>query len=73
MERPFFSLAKTPVNKPIEYAVGGVTVQVTPGPAGLAATIWDADILIWTATQITEALDRGGEVSPLSTSIPTRF
>ena len=64
MERPFFSLAKTPRLKPIAYAVGGVTVQVTPGPAGLA-TIWDADILIWTATQITEALDRGGEVSPV--------
>jgi plasmid replication initiation protein len=63
MERPFFSLAKTPRTKPIEYAVNGVSVTVTPGAAGMA-TIWDADILIWAATQITEALDRGGEVSP---------
>ena len=64
MERPFFSLAKSPRLKPIAYAVGGVSVLVTPGAAGVA-TIWDADILIWTATQITEALDRGGEVSPV--------
>jgi plasmid replication initiation protein len=64
MERPFFSLAKTPRLKPIEYAVAGVSVRVTPGGTGLA-TIWDADILIWLATQITEALDRGGEVSPV--------
>ena len=64
MERPFFSLAKTPRLKPIEYAVAGVSVRVTPGSTGLA-TIWDADILIWLATQITEALDRGGEVSPV--------
>ena len=65
MERPFFSLAKTPRTKPIEYAVNGVSVTVTPGAAGMA-TIWDADILIWAATQITEALDRGGiTVHPL--------
>ena len=57
MERPFFSLAKTPRLKPIEYAVAGVSVRVTPGSTGLA-TIWDADILIWLATQITEALER---------------
>ena len=53
MERPFFSLAKTPRLKPIEYAVADVSVRVTPGGTGLA-TIWDADILIWAATQITE-------------------
>ena len=28
------------------------------------ATIWDADILIWAATQVTEAMDRGGGPSP---------
>mgnify|MGYP002151880050 CR=1 FL=1 len=64
MERPFFSLAKKPRRTPIEYSVNGVTVKVTPGEYGIA-TIWDADILIWLATQITEALDRGGEVSPV--------
>ena len=37
--------------------------KVTPGP--WVGDHLDADILIWTATQITEALDRGGEVSPV--------
>jgi len=61
MERPFFSLAKTPRRTPIEYKGGGVYVRVKPGLESGVATIWDADILIWAATQITEALDRGGE------------
>jgi plasmid replication initiation protein len=47
---------------PIEYSVSGTTVKVTPGEYGIA-TIWDADILIWAATQITEALDRGRQAS----------
>lgn len=59
MERPFFSLAKKPRLTPIEYHVGDVWVEVTANPKFGIATIWDADILIWAATQITEALDRG--------------
>jgi len=61
MERPFFSLAKSPRRTPIDYEVGGVIVKVYPVQEFGIATIWDADILIWAATQITEALDRGGE------------
>lgn len=59
MERPFFSLAKKPRLTPIEYHVGNVWVEVSANPKFGMATIWDADILIWAATQITEALDRG--------------
>jgi plasmid replication initiation protein len=59
MERPFFSLAKKPRFKPIEYHVGDVWVEVSANPKFGLATIWDADILIWASTQITEALDRG--------------
>jgi len=62
MERPFFSLVKRPRMTPIEYSVGGATVRVASGEHGIA-TIYDADILIWAATQITEALDRGAEAS----------
>jgi plasmid replication initiation protein len=29
------------------------------------ATIWDADVLIWASTQLTEARDRGIETSPI--------
>src|ERR1700693_6522207 len=59
MERPFFSLAKKPRFAPIEYHVGDVWVEVSANPKFGLATIWDADILIWASTQITEALDRG--------------
>src|SRR5258708_2977427 len=59
MERPFFSLAKKPRFTPIEYHVGGAWVEVSANPKFGIATIWDADILIWASTQITEAVDRG--------------
>src|ERR1700689_5369123 len=59
MERPFFSLAKKPRLTPIEYQVGDVRVEVTANSKFGMASIWDADILIWAATQVTEALDRG--------------
>jgi plasmid replication initiation protein len=58
MERPFFSLAKRPRLNPIEYKVGNVWVEVSANPKFGMATIWDADILIWASTQVTEALDR---------------
>ena len=60
MERPFFSLSKRKRLKPIQYRVGDVTVEVSANQQWGIATIWDADILIWAATQITEALDGGG-------------
>jgi plasmid replication initiation protein len=59
MERPFFSLAKRPRLNPIEYQVGDVRVEVSANPQFGMATIWDADVLIWASTQVTEALDRG--------------
>jgi plasmid replication initiation protein len=59
MERPFFSLAKKPRFAPIEYHVGDVWVEVSGNQKFGIATIWDADILIWASTQITEAQDRG--------------
>jgi plasmid replication initiation protein len=63
MERPFFSLSKSPRKTPIEYKVNGTIVKVSPVEEYGIATIWDADILIWAATQITEVLDRGGAPS----------
>ena len=39
-------------------------MEVSGNPQFGMATIWDADILIWAATQLTEARDRGAETSP---------
>jgi plasmid replication initiation protein len=63
MERPFFSLSKQRRTEPIEYEVqnGTTTILVNvaaPAEIGIA-TIWDADILIWAASQIREAKARG--------------
>ena len=61
MERPFFSLAKRKRLKAIEYKSpdGSVWVKVESVPTYGMATIWDADILIWAASVITEMKDRG--------------
>ena len=51
MERPFFSLAKRKLLKPIEYVSpnGEVFVNVFPNTEFGMTTIWDADVLIWAA------------------------
>ena len=68
MERPFFSLAKTPRTRPILYKAADIEVQVFGMPAHGMATIWDADVLIWAASQIVAA-----ENSGLTTSRFLRF
>jgi plasmid replication initiation protein len=59
MERPFFSLAKAKRVTPIVYQAGATQVQVYAVPEHGMATIWDADVLIWAASQILAAQDRG--------------
>jgi plasmid replication initiation protein len=59
MERPFFSLAKAKRVTPILYQAGETHVQVYAIAEHGMATIWDADVLIWAASQILAAQDRG--------------
>ncbi|MBB6305033.1 replication initiator protein A [Rhizobium leucaenae] len=59
MERPFFSLAKAKRTTPILYEAGGTRVEVYAVPEHGMATIWDADVLIWAASQIVEAENLG--------------
>ncbi|PRD40503.1 replication protein A [Phyllobacterium phragmitis] len=63
MERPFFSLAKTPRTRPILYKAADVEVQVFAMPEHGMATIWDADVLIWAASQIVAAENIGLQTS----------
>ncbi|MGY2932096.1 plasmid replication initiation protein [Bradyrhizobium sp. GM6.1] len=63
MERPFFSLAKAKRTKPILYQAGDVRVEVYAVPEHGMATIWDADVLIWAASQIVEAENLGLKTS----------
>jgi plasmid replication initiation protein len=70
MAYPFFSLAKTKRVTPIHFRSGNLAIQVeATGEFGMA-TIWDADVLIWAASQLVEARDRGLPTSPLLAVTP---
>lgn len=61
MERPFFSLAKNKRLKPIDYRSpdGRTWVHVSGNPDYGMATIWDADILIYCASMLSDMARRG--------------
>ncbi|MCX5563756.1 replication initiator protein A [Alcaligenes phenolicus] len=59
MSYPFFSLAKGARAKPIEYEQGQVSILVEGVVEIGIATIWDADVLIWAASQIAAAHNLG--------------
>lgn len=70
MAYPFFSLAKSPRITPIDFHSGPVAIRVEAVPEHGMATIWDADILIWAASQIVEARDAGLRTSRLMATTP---
>ncbi len=70
MAYPFFSLAKSKRVAPIDFAAGSVSIRVEAVPDHGMATIWDADILIWAASQIVEARDAGLRTSRLMAATP---
>ena len=70
MAYPFFSLAKSRRIVPIDFRAGPVTVRVEGTAEHGLATIWDADILIWAASQIVEARDAGLRSSRLMAATP---
>jgi plasmid replication initiation protein len=70
MAYPFFSLSKSPRIRPIDFVAGNVAIRVEAVPDHGMATIWDADILIWAASQIVEARDAGLRTSRLMAATP---
>ena len=70
MAYPFFSLAKTHRTTPIDYRVNDIAIRVEAAPEHGMATIWDADVLIWAATQIVQARDDGRRTSRLLAATP---
>jgi len=71
MERPFFSLAKRKRIKPIDYTSpdGSLWVHVSANPNYGMATIWDADILIYCASQLADLARRGTNDVPRKINI----
>src|SRR5215470_15564482 len=70
MAYPFFSLAKSKRIVPIDFRAGTVLIRVEAVPEYGMATIWDADVLIWAASQIVEARDAGLKTSRLMATSP---
>jgi len=59
MAYPFFSLAKSKRVAPIDFKAGDISIRVEAVAEHGMATIWDADVLIWAASQLVEARDHG--------------
>ena len=70
MAFPFFSLAKSRRVAPIDFRASGITIRVEGTQEHGIATIWDADVLIWAASQIVEARDAGLRPSRLMQATP---
>jgi len=70
MAYPFFSLAKSKRLTPIDFRAGTIGIRVEAVPEHGMATIWDADILIWAASQIVNARDAGLRSSRLMATTP---
>lgn len=70
MAWPFFSLAKSRRTRPIDFRMGAVAILVEATMEHGMATIWDADVLIWIASQIVEARDAGRPTSRRISATP---
>lgn len=70
MAYPFFALGKSRRIRPIVFETGGVRIRVEGTLEHGIATIWDADILIWAASQLMDARDNGLSTSRLMRSTP---
>jgi plasmid replication initiation protein len=70
MAWPFFSLAKSKRVAPIDFRMGETWISVEATPEHGMATIWDADVLIWAASQLVQANDAGRATSRLIVATP---
>lgn len=70
MSYPFFSLAKSKRLTPIDFRMGEIVIKVEAAAEHGMATIWDADVLIWAASQIVQARDNGLKTSRLMAATP---
>ena len=70
MSYPFFSLTKAKRIRAIDYHAGDILIRVEGTVEHGIASIWDADVLIWVASQIIEARDAGIATSRLLVATP---
>lgn len=73
MMLPFFSLQKRKRTRPLIYERNGIRVVVAGLTTTGIATIWDADFLIWAASQLNEAVRRGDTPTRRLWVVPYHF
>jgi plasmid replication initiation protein len=73
MAFPFFSLSKGRRIKPLIFERDGIVIKVEAVPEYGMATIWDADLLIWAASQVMNARNRNEPTSRLLRFMPHQF
>jgi plasmid replication initiation protein len=62
MAYPFFALTKNAWMKPLAYKTDAVSIEIGPGPRGVA-TIYDKEVLLYIASLLVAKLDAGDPVS----------
>ncbi len=65
-----FNHAATSSHGLVLFRAGEISIRVEAVPEHGMATIWDADVLIWAASQIVEARDGGLKTSRLIAATP---
>lgn len=62
MAYPFFALTKTAWKKPLVYKTETISIEIGPGPRGVA-TIYDKEVLLYIASILVAKMDAGDTVS----------
>src|SRR3546814_10627101 len=62
MAYPFFALSKTAWKRPLIYKTESVSIEIGPGPRGVA-TIYDKEVLLYIASLLVSKLDAGEAVA----------
>ncbi len=62
MAYPFFALTKTAWKKPLVYKTDTISIEIGPGPRGVA-TIYDKEVLLYIASILVAKMDAGDTVS----------
>src|SRR3546814_38622 len=62
MAYPFFALSKTAWKRPLIYKTESVSIEIGPGPRGVA-TIYDKEVLLYIASLLVSKLNAGEAVA----------
>lgn len=61
MDFPFFALSKVALQKPVDYKIGKLSIQIRPSATGVA-TMYDKEIILYVASLMAQSIQRGEDV-----------